>query len=171
MLVAWGRALAIASAVGAGVMTLVALAGPTAHFLVPLVTMLFAVGLSVFLYKHRGVTHATYERAYELAQLAGFNQQGLERLRQEFGKSPEYSPVHGFPVEPVDPQAQQENESAATAVGQRAVYFVNGRRKEGNEEVCITVHAAGEEDARQQGEAMGVAVTKVEQGSVLESPV
>jgi len=172
--IAWGRAIAIAAVVAAGIVMLVNSSnGRSDSIAIAAATAAIAIGACVFTYKHRGVTHASCERARELGRMAGMNAHVLARLEALFDENP----TGGFPVIAQDLSEEPLDFSRAASTGaipsvagdvstnRESCYFVSGTNASG-QQVCITVWARDEQHAREKSAAMSISVSAVESGFV-----
>lgn len=82
--------------------TLATAPGPGVNRVACLVIAGVAASVLVASYAVRRINRPTYERAHQLALLAGLTEPAIAQLRREYGKGDDYSAVHGFPVNPPD---------------------------------------------------------------------
>jgi hypothetical protein len=149
--VAWLRGVAAITAFVAGLWALFGAGGKTdGEWQVPAALGLVAAAAFVATKVSRGITHATCERACELARLAGYRQRGIDEIRELYGEA---AGEH-------DAAEPEDTGPAPDAPDQ--MFFVSGRDNASGQEVCVTVWAKDEQAARSVSAGRGVDVSGVE---------
>jgi hypothetical protein len=148
--VAWLRAAALVLAGVAALWALAEAARSDSRWQTPAAVALVATAVFVASKWWRVVTHAHVERACELARLAGYRDRAIAEIRGEYG--------HGGEAEP--PASAEAD--AASPSAQPRMYFVSGRDRSSGQDVCVTVWAADEANARAASVARGIDISQVE---------
>jgi hypothetical protein len=150
--VAWVRGVAAITAFVAGLWAL-AEAGATTDgdWQVPAALGLVAAAAFAATKLARAITHATCERACELARLAGYRERGIDEIRELYGES-------------AGEGAASESDGATGPVADAPdqMFFVSGRDNSSGQEVCLTVWAKDEQTARTASAGRGMDVSSVE---------
>lgn len=120
---------------------------------IPLVLAAMAAIVAYFAFTSRLLRMASYERAIELGQLIGLNQRGLAEIAKRYGKE--------APPETSEPIAAESAEEAPAT----STFFVTGRDTARQQDVCVTVWAKDEQEAKAIAIGRGIEVQVVEAGS------
>jgi hypothetical protein len=176
--IAWMRCLSIAAIVVGLIMMIAVGSGNPAHAIIPL--LIAAAGAGAFAFtRHKSMTHASYDRACQLARVLGLNERGMAKLAEIYQGAPTGFPVQIEPAPrgqeqptPVAPFASVASDEAAgpipLATPARGLptltFFVTGRNRASNQDVCISIWARDEADARRLATERGIDVTQVERG-------
>src|SRR4051812_47816368 len=91
--IAWMRCLSIAAVVVGLIMMIAVGSGNPAHALIPLLIAVAGAGAFAFT-RTKSMTHASYDRACELARVLGLNERGMAKLAEIYQGAPT-----GFPVQ------------------------------------------------------------------------
>lgn len=150
--VAWVRGVAAITAFVAGLWALFEAGGKTdGEWQVPAALGLVAAAAFVATKVSRAITHATCDRACELARLAGYRERGIDEIRELYWEAAGEGPA-----------SESDGATGSVAEAPDQMFFVSGRDIASGQEVCLTVWAKDEQAARSASAGRGVDVAGVE---------